>query len=313
MSLGRSLVPGRGGLALAALASALGACAHGVEPSAEGPSFVTGSEKDAGTAGAIVGTGGHAGTAVVAAGSSGAGGSDDPGVGGSGGTGGSASIDDDGGEDAAATDPGGGGSGGAIPVDAGPPPVVPTDVTIGTQTTPSALQSPSAGGAVYSDLCPADQLLIGFKGTVDAAGGMTYLRSVQGVCGTLSVTGSGPYKVNVTQAGQLSVRQTASAVAQSVTCPANQVIVGFGGRSGGFIDALDFRCAPLTIGGMSPSYTLGPGSISTTGIIGGATGGSAFADIDCGAGKVAVGQAPHAGAAIDAFGLVCASPTLTTK
>jgi len=311
MSLGRRLVPGRRGLALSALVSLLGACAHGVEPSAEGPALVTvGSSKDAGAAGGAQETGGQAGSAEVTVGSSGAGGSVDPGVGGAGGSGGSSSDDDAG--DATVGNPGGGGAGGGVTVEAGPP-AVPTDVAIAAQTTPSDTRAPSAGGTAYSDVCPANQALIGFKGTVDAAGGMSYLRSVQGVCGNLAVTGSGPYTVTVAQVGTLPVRETASAVAQSVTCPSNQIIVGFGGRSGGYIDALSFRCAPLTIGGAAPSYTLGLGTISTTGIIGGATGGSDFASIDCGAGMVAVGQAPHGGAAIDSFGLVCATASLTVK
>jgi hypothetical protein len=313
MSVGRSLVPGRCGLVLSALVSVLGACAHGVEPSAEGPALITiGAEKDAGAAGAAPGTGGQAGSTdpTGASGSSGAAGSEDPGVGGAGGDGGSSSPDDAG--ESAAGNSGGGGAGGVVAVEAGPAPV-PTDVAIGAQTTPSATRAPSAGGTAYSDVCPANQALIGFKGTVDAAGGMSYLRSVQGVCGNLAVTGSGPYMVTIAQAGTLPVRESASAVAQSITCLSNQVMVGFGGRSGGFIDALTFRCAPLTIGGTAPSYKLGLGTVTTTGIIGGATGGVDFASIDCGAGMVAVGQAPHGGAAIDSFGLVCATPSLTVK
>jgi hypothetical protein len=255
---------------------------------------------------------------------SGSGGTDAPGTGGALGSGGSVQADG-GGADAAPVDPGGGGAGGSsgnggmggggaagMTVDAGPPPA-PTDVSVGAQTTPSARQAPSAGGASYADQCPVNQVLIGFKGTVDAPGGQTYLRSVQGMCGNLAITGSGTYTVTVASAGQLPARESPSAVAQSVNCPANQVVVGFGGRSGGFIDALDFRCAPLTIGGTSPSFKLSLGTISTTGIIGGATGGSGFADIDCGAGMVAVGQEPHAGAAMDSFGLVCATPTLVIR
>jgi hypothetical protein len=317
MSLGRRFVPRLGGLAFAVFCSTLGACAHGIEPSAEGPSLITSDDgKDAGRGAVSSGSGGQAGSSIPPSSSGGSagdapGGGETAGTGGTSGIGGGGGADDDAG-DAATGNTGGGGAGGAPVVEAGPP-AAPTAVSIGTQTTPSEVRAPGVGGTTYSDLCPANQVLIGFKGTVDAAGGQTYLRSVQGICGTLTVTGSGTYAVAVTQAGQLPVRQSASAVAQSVNCGANQVIVGFGGRSGGFIDALRFRCAPLTIGGASPNYTLALGSIVTTGIIGGATGGSDFADIDCASGMVAVGQAPHAGAAIDAFGLVCATPSLTIK
>jgi hypothetical protein len=292
------------------------ACAYGIEESAEGPSSVTiGKQKDAGQAATAPGGGGQAGSPAV---TSGAGGNDVPGTGGDvgAGTGGVATADD-GGADSAPPSAGGGGAGtggagGMTVVEAGPP-AAPTGVKIGAQTTPSETRVPSPGGTPYSDQCPTDQVLIGFKGTVDAAGGQTYLRSVQGVCGSLTISGSGTYSVTVAQAGQLTARTSPSAVAQSVNCPSNQVVVGFGGRSGGYIDALDFRCAPLTIGGTSPNFTLSIGNISTTGIIGGATGGSQFPDVDCGNGMVAVGQAPHAGAAIDSFGLICATPSLTIK
>jgi len=94
--------------------------------------------------------------------------------------------------------------------------------------------------------------------------------------------------------------------------PANQVVVGFLGRSGGFIDALNFVCAPFTISGTSPNFTLSIGTTSNTAAIGG-PGGTPFAEIDCPMGRVAVGNVGRGGADINAFGLRCAVPTLVVQ
>jgi hypothetical protein len=197
-------------------------------------------------------------------------------------------------------------------VDAGAP-KRPTGIVMSTTSSTTTRQAPSAGGAPYSDECPANQALIGFKGTVDMMGGPTNLRSVQGVCAPLVVGANPPYAIAVGATTLLPVRQTPSTVAQSVTCPTNQVIVGFDGRTAAYIEALNFKCSPLSISGTSPSFTLNVGTVTTIGPIGAATAGTTFAAITCPAGQVAVAQAPHAGSAIDSFGLVCRTPMLVTQ
>jgi hypothetical protein len=129
----------------------------------------------------------------------------------------------------------------------------------------------------------------------------------------LSVPATMPYRVTTTQAETLATEGMAiGSMMQTAMCPSNQMVVGFTGRSGGFIDSLSFVCAPLTIAGMSPTFTLSIGATSMTGAIGG-PGGSPFAEIDCGAGSVAVGDAGRQGNDISAFGLLCATPTLIVQ
>ena len=113
------------------------------------------------------------------------------------------------------------------------------------------------------------------------------------------------------------VPSTAHAAAKPMTslaalCPANQVVVGFQGRSGAVNDALLFQCASLTVG-PAPNYNLMFGATVTTGIIGGQTGGSPFAAVECPSGQVAVSQCLDAGDAIDVFGLACAAVTIVVK
>ena len=47
---------------------------------------------------------------------------------------------------------------------------------------------------------------------------------------------------------------------QTQTCPTDQIVVGFSGRSGADVDQIVVLCAPLTISGASPTFTLSVGS-----------------------------------------------------
>jgi hypothetical protein len=193
----------------------------------------------------------------------------------------------------------------------------PTGVTTSATSVATAQESPSAGGNRYNDECPMNQVLVGFKGTVDlipeGGAGNTNLRSVQGVCAPLTVTATAPYRVNVGATTLLPVRNVPSTVPQTANCPANQVIIGFQGRTAQYIEAIQFRCAPLVISGTSPSFAVAPGTVTTIGPLGAATAGTTFAAIDCPAGQIAVAQAPNAGSAIDSFGMVCRTPMLVVQ
>jgi hypothetical protein len=191
------------------------------------------------------------------------------------------------------------------------PPLRPTGVTLGALITATQYEIPSNGGNPFNDTCPPNQVLIGFNGTVASIdGGQSPIATVQGVCGTLSVTSTEPYQVKVATANTLPMRWVTAAVPVSAMCPADQIVVGFGGRYGQFVDGLDFRCAPLVIAGTSPALTLSVGATTTTSTIGSATGATPFTPIFCPNNQVAVSQLPHAGALIDAFALACATPSL---
>lgn len=309
----------RAGLILGTLTLAA-ACAHGAE-------VVT--PEDGGPGGGGSGGGGEAGSAGIAGdgerdsqgGSGGVAGSVDP----EGDASGGSDITADGGEDAV-NDVSGDVAADAVDaheagldssrVDAAGP-KRPTGITMSATSVATLRQAPSTGGVSYNDECPPNQALVGFKGTVDAlidgGGAPTNLRSVQGVCAPLSVSATEPYRVNAGVTSLLPVRQTPSTVAQSLVCPANQVIVGFVGRTAMYIEEMQFRCAPLVISGTTPTFTLALGTIATTGPIGAATAGTAFTAIDCPAGQVAVAQAPRAGTALDSFGMVCRTPTLVIQ
>lgn len=221
----------------------------------------------------------------------------------------------------------GGGVGGSANGDAGAPDmpnagspnagsdsVVPTGFSLAEQET-TLVRDPLTDGTAFSDRCPTGQLLIGFYGTVDAPGGATYLRSEQAVCGMPSVSKTEPWTVTVTETTTLPMHDVEYPQKQTAKCPADQVVVGFGGRSGVWMDTVDVRCAPLKILGMSPTFLLVTGTPAKAGTIGGNEGGSPFDPLDCEAGSVAVGQignSAYSGAVLGTFGVRCAAITLDT-
>jgi hypothetical protein len=178
----------------------------------------------------------------------------------------------------------------------------------------TALQAPNGGGTSFNQRCRTNEVLIGYRGTVDPPEVIVnYLRTFTAVCGTLSITGTNTFAVTATQAETLTTQGTQTgSMMQTATCPANQVVVGFSGRAGGFVDALTFSCARLTISGSSPNFTLSIGTPNDTSAIGG-PGGMPFAAIACPAGTIAVGHAGRADIDVQAFGLLCARPTLQVQ
>jgi len=244
------------------------------------------------TTNAFSGTGGQGGRAS----------SDGGGVGGSA-TGGAATG---GGSSGAATDAG---MAGAL---AGGP--RPTSITISPVPTSTTTQGPSAGGSPFIESCGANEVLVGYTGTVDSPdAGIDYLRSFQAVCGTLAISTTTPFTVTTSATESLTARGLPSPVSQMRMCGANEVIVGFTGRSGAYIDQLAFLCAPLIISGTSPNFTLSVGPIETMPVGIGGPGGAPFLSIPCPTGQVAMGDTGRGGNAIDQFGLLCAMPTLVVK
>ncbi len=205
------------------------------------------------------------------------------------------------------------GSGGAAGTGGMPGAMKPSAITVATTYQATALHAPSDGGTPYTDTCPQNQVLIGFRSTIDNAHMGAGLRSVGGVCGTLSVGQNTPPAVTIAKAADLPERQSPATVVETALCPDNQAMIGFSGRSNLYMEALLFRCAPLTIGGTAPNFTLQLGAATTSAPIGAEGAGNAFDLISCAADEVAVSQTIKAGDAIDSFGLRCAALTLVVN
>jgi hypothetical protein len=265
-------------------------------------STTTGAAGIAGSTGGRASTGGAAGTGLGTGGTSGAGGSNattgTAGKAGSAGTGG--------------TTAGAGGSTGGAGGSTPRPTAVKMDVTI----TPTKQQAPSSDGNDFIQTCAKDEVIIGLTGTVnDPTVNMNYLHTFQTICGALTITGAGTYTVRTIQAETLPQPGMAAqgTMMQTRLCAADQMVVGFSGKSGALIDQISLICAPLVIGGTSPNLTLSVGT-PTLPLLGlGGPGGGAFTAIDCPTNQVAVGNAGRVADFVSRYGLLCSTPTLVLQ
>jgi hypothetical protein len=171
--------------------------------------------------------------------------------------------------------------------------------------------TPGQGGSEFTTVCADGEVLVSFTGTW----GGTYmgLESLQATCGAIGVSAAAPYQVTLMPGGTtLGPYGQVSPEMADGACPDGQVVVGFEGRSGDWVDQLLFYCAPLTITENAGSYTLevGTGAPIMTAV--GPGTGTPFSSMSCDPGKIAVGIFGRSGAAVDAIGLQCATPTLKT-
>jgi hypothetical protein len=123
-------------------------------------------------------------------------------------------------------------------------------VTLGAASF-TQLQGVPGDNPVRDDRCPTGQVLTGFRGTVGLFGGMgtPLLTSLAGQCGSLKVDGTAgdPFPVTVSPERRAATRGMPQGQAFTALCPANQMVVGFEGRAGSFIDQFVVVCAPLTV------------------------------------------------------------------
>ncbi len=164
-----------------------------------------------------------------------------------------------------------------------------------------------------TESCPAGTVLMGLD-VWDNDGG-DYIWGVQAVCGKPEIApgaGADEYRVLVNKRSSQALQGTAQGSASTqLLCPANQVVVGFSGRSGQWMDALGLRCAPLEVTGAPGSEVLGVGSpVTSTSQLGG-PGGGAYPDTDCGSGMMASGTTVNLyDVYVSGFGLTCTTPSI---
>jgi hypothetical protein len=198
-----------------------------------------------------------------------------------------------------------------VPPDLAPPDVAPMTprIKLGTASF-TTLQGLPGDNSVLDDRCPTGQVLTGFRGTVGLFSGMgtPLLTSLAGQCGSLKVdaTAGQPFPVTVSPEGALPTRGIPQGKAFTALCPSNQMVVGFEGRAGSFIDQLVVVCAPLTVAG-PPSLAVTRGTFAKLPAVGG-TGGEAF-QTSCPAGRIAIGHRGEAVTVVDTLALACSAPS----
>lgn len=192
----------------------------------------------------------------------------------------------------------------------------------GVQTVAFALAgatvSRGSTAAAVGHPCPPGQAVTGLFAAPFAGFWNGNLTALQLYCGVVT-SPLGSTVVNVTAGDTLpsptgyftSVNTPSATTGRALRCPANQVLVGFGGASGSYVSQLTLRCAPLLRAGS----TLTVGAVTMGGTVGATvTVGSyqtvAFPATDCPANQVGMGYSGATGSILDSFGLQCATLAL---
>jgi hypothetical protein len=159
-------------------------------------------------------------------------------------------------------------------------------------------------GTLFTDLCPGDQVLVGFAGSAGPSSGSIYDNLI-GRCGTVNVSSSMPYRVTSVPLSSSTLPARGNGqVTFASRCPPDQVVVGFSGRADPDLKALSFVCANLVVTGGPATYSIVPGSDRSVEPLMNVAGGNAFSAA-CPPGQLARGTHLWAGPRIQAFGLAC--------
>lgn len=174
----------------------------------------------------------------------------------------------------------------------------------------------TVGGNQSNDRCPTGQLAIGLAGgSVPVAFYSGVLSQVTTVCGTLVLPQAGTTEVTIAPGATVPADTQrgitpATMPLVTVTCPANQIVVGLAGSAvskdfpprRNLTASAQLRCASLSYAG--GAFAVGVVSDGPT--LGAAGDGGAAGPFDCPAGQVAVGSYVQAGEILDGIGPLCA-------
>jgi hypothetical protein len=163
-------------------------------------------------------------------------------------------------------------------------------------------------GTPFTDTCPGNQAVIGYQGFLTGPNvSILLVGGVQTLCGELALAGA--MGLVTTSAGAtLPMRGASQDSPWTQMCPADQVVVGFIGRSGSDLDQVAFVCAPWSAKPSGSSEVMTMGTTVTLTPAGG-EGGSPYQNA-CPPGQMARGSTGASGLWVDSFGLVCGTPTI---
>jgi hypothetical protein len=162
------------------------------------------------------------------------------------------------------------------------------------------------GGEEFEDPCEAGRVLVGLVGT--AGPDINGVNSVQARCAEL-VLGK-PRGFGTENPRTLAVHGVAGPDGQDATCPPDQVVVGFEGSTGQWIDRLYVDCAPVSFQSSNRLAVVSVGTATRLPVELGQPAQGILQMVRCEKGKIAVGIRGAAGRAVDWLGLRCARPTL---
>ena len=169
----------------------------------------------------------------------------------------------------------------------------------------TTLRRGTMSGTTYNDDCGGDEMLVGISGGLTKSGG--YFASLAPRCAELELDCEGTTcTVNTGTVTIGTKRGGTGTVTVNRDCDDGEVVVGFRGRYGWYLDQITLRCAPVEVTHNGSDWEISLGTSGDIAAVGG-TGGSAFAQTDCSSGKLATRAASGQ---VDGFGLGCQDPDL---
>ncbi len=158
------------------------------------------------------------------------------------------------------------------------------------------------GGGAFHDNCPDGQVITGIVGRSGI-----YVDRVQVQCSTLGLSSGeqGSINVDIEPGTLMETHGGGGGSPFSLSCGPGQAVVGFGGRSGKYLDRLFLRCASVTLvdDWETASVVIGFGETADTNSVGGGGGGSFLND--CPPGMVVATAKGRSGTYVDALGFNC--------
>jgi hypothetical protein len=183
----------------------------------------------------------------------------------------------------------------------------------------TTIEHGGAYGLRSVDVCQDDGVLVGYAGTIQQVpvliNGVDSIIDVIGIleptCASISISANGDLVIAPTARPPLSGSDAGSPATWWQTCPAGEVVVGYEGHSGIFLDQVSFVCAraSLTQTASGPMLTVSAGHTLTPA---GGDGGVAFQEL-CSSGQIACGQSLRSEGWIDSFALICGTPSFIVQ
>lgn len=190
-------------------------------------------------------------------------------------------------------------------------PSCPGEIAFHSSATLTGLAGGKTPGTQYLDTCPKGQVIVGFHGfLMDFTTALVHGR-LQAICGSLSLSAIGKQCIVETKTEYtLPLRGSNGDIEWTRTCPANEMVIGFGAKTGVDVDQLTFHCAPLSVSNDGDRYSVARGFSTELPLVGGSGGGTTIGLISCPDNTVARATNIYSANIVTAFGLECqpASP-----
>ncbi|MFK7930238.1 MAG: hypothetical protein AB8H79_18770, partial [Myxococcota bacterium] len=180
----------------------------------------------------------------------------------------------------------------------------PTGIEATGSLVATTVQKGSMSGTTYNEDCGADEFVVGITADLTKTGG--YFSSLGSRCAPLDVSCTGTNcAVSTGSITSGTLRGGTGTVKVDQDCDDGEVVVGFSGRKGWYLDQLTLRCAAVDVTYDGSEFQVGIGAAAAISAVGG-TGGNPFSSTSCATDSVATRAVISAASGqADGYGLGC--------